>query len=148
MRLRLLPVRSVRHRAGRAVSAFLITASLGAIGAVAGDLPSAVAGTGGASLMPAAGQFVPINPTRVLDTQNGTGGLSGPLASGGTATYQVSGVGAIPSSGVADVYAIVNAINPSTSGCLSDYSSDISDPGICNTSFNLDLSRKVLRHGG
>jgi hypothetical protein len=92
-------------------------------------------------LMPDAGQYFPITPIKVLDTRDGTGtgGTNGvsaaPLAAGATVSVPVSAVGQIPPGEVTDVYAVVNAISPSADGCLSDYSSDITDPGICNTSF-------------
>jgi hypothetical protein len=35
--------------------------------------------------------FVPITPTRVLDTRNGTGGLSGPFTNHAARTFQVTG---------------------------------------------------------
>ncbi len=35
--------------------------------------------------------FVPITPTRVLDTRNGTGGLSGPFTNHVARTFQVTG---------------------------------------------------------
>ena len=35
--------------------------------------------------------FVPITPTRVLDTRNGTGGLSGPFSNHAARTFQVTG---------------------------------------------------------
>jgi hypothetical protein len=39
--------------------------------------------------------FIALNPTRILDTRNGTGGLSGPFTSHSARTFAVSGVGVI-----------------------------------------------------
>jgi hypothetical protein len=39
--------------------------------------------------------FVALNPTRILDTRNGTGGLSGPFSSHSAREFHVSGVGVI-----------------------------------------------------
>jgi hypothetical protein len=105
-----------------------VTASIGATAA------SAVTPAG--ALDPAAGQYFPITPVKVLDTRDGTGGVSiAQLTSGETVDYPVDGVGSIPVSDVSAVFAQVNAISPTASGCLVDYSTDISDPLICNTSF-------------
>jgi hypothetical protein len=40
--------------------------------------------------------FVPITPTRVLDTRNGTGGLSGPFSNHVARTFQVTGSSGVP----------------------------------------------------
>ncbi len=109
----------------------LLTAS-----AVAGP-GTALAATGSGGLIPEPGQFFPINSVKVLDTHDGTGGVSvGPLASGATATFAVTGVGAVPSAGdVSDVYVIITAISPQDGGCLVDYSATVVNPGICTVSF-------------
>ncbi len=93
--------------------------------------------------MAGAGQYVPLAPVTVLNTQDGTGGVSGPLASGATATVPVLGVGAVPTSGVTDVYVVVRAISPSASGCINDYDPDLGDPGVCALSFDEGLSNSI-----
>jgi hypothetical protein len=45
--------------------------------------------------MPTGSTFVALNPTRILDTRNGTGGLSGPFSSHAAREFHVSGVGVI-----------------------------------------------------
>jgi hypothetical protein len=51
--------------------------------------------------LPLAGAtYVPLNPSRVLDTRNGTG-LSGPSGSHAARTFQVTGQGGVPSDAVA-----------------------------------------------
>jgi hypothetical protein len=40
--------------------------------------------------------YVPLAPTRILDTRIGTGGLSGPFTSHTPRTFEVSGVGGVP----------------------------------------------------
>jgi Fibronectin type III domain len=54
--------------------------------------------TGGAG-----SQFQGIQPKRLLDTRDGTGGIRGPLAAGGSLSLQVTGTNGIPSSAVAIV---------------------------------------------
>ena len=51
------------------------------------------------SVLPA-GTYHALTPTRLLDTRNGTGGLSGPLSSHVAATFQVSG-GVVPANATA-----------------------------------------------
>jgi hypothetical protein len=103
-------------------------------GGVAAE-PSALA-SGSVQLEAAQGQFFPVDPVKVLDTQDGTGGVSGPLAAGATAIAQVTGVGEIPPNGVTDVYAVISAINPAASGALEDYNTDVDNPGIWTVPFN------------
>ncbi len=82
-------------------------------------------------LMPAGGQFFPITPVSVLDTRDGTGGVSiAPLPANSTVTIPVMGVGAIPADSVSDVYAVITAFGPSQSGALEVYNADNSNPGI------------------
>ncbi len=47
-----------------------------------------------------AGRFVPVAPTRLLDTRDGTGGTVGPIAAGGTFTLRVTG-GVVPAAATA-----------------------------------------------
>ena len=42
-----------------------------------------------------------INPTRILDTRNGTGGISGAIGEHSAHTFQVAGVGGVPSNAAA-----------------------------------------------
>ncbi len=114
--------------------------SLTAVGLCCANLASPVralaAGGGSAELQPAAGQFFPVAPAKVADTRDGTGGVPAqPLASGGTITFTVTGVGQVPATGVSDVYVLINAIGPQDSGCLNDYDADDPNPDICTVSF-------------
>jgi hypothetical protein len=45
--------------------------------------------------------YVPLDPARILDTRNGTGGLSGPFHSHVARTFQVTGHGGVPSNATA-----------------------------------------------
>jgi hypothetical protein len=51
--------------------------------------------TGYFTPMPSGATFVSLNPTRILDTRTGTGGLSGPFSSHVARPFSVSGVGVI-----------------------------------------------------
>lgn len=131
--------RRLRTAAHVSVAVAVVAASIVSVG-----VQQASAAT--ASLEPAAGQYFPVAASTVLDTINGTGGYSTQLASGATDTVQVAGVGAIPASGVSDVYMAVDATAPSASGCLNDYDTDLGDPtsaGICDVSFDAGNSASL-----
>jgi hypothetical protein len=109
-----------------------------AVGVTSGGMawPSAALAST-AQLMPAAGQYFPTTPTTVLDTRTGVGGVSvTPVAPGATVTVPVTGVGAVPQTGVGDVYVMLSAIGATSNGCLQDYDSDVSNPGICAVTFD------------
>ena len=61
-----------------------------------------------------AGDYVPLNPFRVLDTRNNVGGRRVPLGAGTTVEIQASGIGGVPSSGVTAVALNVTATGPTT----------------------------------
>jgi hypothetical protein len=89
-----------------------------------------------ASLMPAQGQFTAVSAFKVLDTRSGLGTASTtPLVAGATVTFQVTGLGGVPSTGVSAVALNMNAISPSASGYLTDYSAAISDPNVSAVSY-------------
>ncbi len=50
---------------------------------------------------PAADTYKPLTPTRILDSRDGTGGLSGPFSSHVARTFQVAGHGGVPSNATA-----------------------------------------------
>src|SRR5262245_61710468 len=65
-----------------------------------------------------------------------TGGVAAaPLAAGATVVVPVAGMGQVPTFGVTDVYAVINAINPTASGALEDYNSYLDNPGIWTVPF-------------
>src|SRR5262249_22806936 len=104
-------------------------------GLVAGS-PAAKATRPSAALIPDAGQYVPISPVKVLDTTDGTGGVTvSPLASSGSVNFQVTGVGAIPDDSVAAVFAEITVTGPTSTGCIQVSAGDATNPGICEASF-------------
>jgi N-acetylmuramoyl-L-alanine amidase-like protein len=62
-------------------------------------------------------------PARILDTRSGLGTPAGLVRSGQSRTFQVTGVGGVPASGVGTVVLNVTAIKPSQSGYLTVYPS-------------------------
>jgi RHS repeat-associated protein len=83
---------------------------------------------------PTAGGYVPIAPTRIVDTRNGTGLPLAKLAAGSTTTIQVTGTSGVPS-GASAVMVEMTAMNQTNStGHFTVYPSDESRP---TTSFNI-----------
>lgn len=83
-----------------------------------------------------AGRYTPVTPSRILDTRTGTGGITGPVSSGGTIDVQIAGVGGIPSTDLAGVAMTVTVTQPSQGGYLTVYPSGTSRPAPSNLNFN------------
>lgn len=64
------------------------------------------------------GRFVPLAPARILDTRFGTGGISGRVGQDREIELRVTGVGGIPSSGVAAVALNVTVTGTNAPGFL------------------------------
>ena len=84
----------------------------------------------------AAGGLTPLTPARILDTRNGTGGISGPVASDHSISLNVEGVGGVPASGVSAVVLNVTATAPSANGHLTVYPDGASVPSTSNLNFS------------
>ncbi len=86
----------------------------------------------------AAGQFVPIVRTKILDTRSGvgTGGVVATIAPGASVlNVPVEGVGSIPSSGVSAVFINIQVLTATASGSITDYGADVSNPGHASLSY-------------
>ncbi|HEY3868887.1 MAG TPA: protease pro-enzyme activation domain-containing protein [Actinocrinis sp.] len=88
---------------------------------------------------PTASYYVPVTPTRILDTQTGTGAPQAPVAGGGVVTLQVGGdtVGSstIPTSGVTAVVLNLTATGSTTTGYITAYPTGTPTPGTSNLHF-------------
>jgi RHS repeat-associated protein len=83
---------------------------------------------------PAAGGYVPVTPTRLVDTRNGTGLPQHTLAGGSTTAIQVTGSAGVPSGASGVMVNITIADNTATSGHLfTPYPADEARP---STSMN------------
>jgi hypothetical protein len=80
--------------------------------------------------------YNPVNPARILDTRNGTGGISGKVGSG-PVTFKVAGKGGVPSSGVSAVVVNTTVTGPTDSSFLTLYPADASS---APTASNLNYS--------
>jgi hypothetical protein len=62
--------------------------------------------------------YQPITQTRALDTRNGTGGTTGPLAPGSSIRLKIAGANGIPAAGVTAVAINITALSASTAGYI------------------------------
>ena len=103
---------SPRILAGITAAALATTGVVAAVGASGGDPGST------AYSLPAGAVYVPMTPTRILDTRDGTGGTAAPIAAGATVDLEVvgatDGVNTVPADAVAAVinFTYVNARGP------------------------------------
>ena len=67
---------------------------------------------------PSGGRFTALSPTRLLDTRQSGGPLSGAVAGGDSIDLTVTGVGGVPASGVSAVALNVTVDQPSASGYI------------------------------
>ncbi|MGY5009612.1 PKD domain-containing protein [Streptomyces sp. 900105755] len=86
--------------------------------------------------------FVPANPTRVLDTRNGTGALVGPLGANSTLTVRVAGVHGVPADATA-VLVNLTGVTPTSGTHLTAYGAG-SLPNVCDDSLSTGETRPVL----
>ncbi len=95
---------------------------------IVADLAGYYSGSGSA--------LTPVDPVRLMDTRNGTGGVSGPVAAGASVSLQVAGQAGVPSSGVTAVVLNVTAVAPAAGGYLTVYPDGTSVPGTSNVNFS------------
>lgn len=87
-----------------------------------------------AGLVSAASYYVADGPTRVLDTRNGTGGTTGPIASGGTVKLQIAGntTAGVPSSNITAVVLNLTVTNSAQAGVATAYPDGTTLPASSN----------------
>ncbi|MGE4164110.1 MAG: TolB family protein, partial [Vicinamibacterales bacterium] len=89
---------------------------------------------------PTGASYTPVNPTRVLDTRDGTGpGRIGPVGGGDGIDVKVTGVGGIPESGVGAVALNLTGTAPTDATYLTVYPGNIGPP--CTSNLNLDAGQ-------
>jgi len=76
------------------------------------------------------GMFVPVSPSRVLDTRNGTA-----VGAYATRSLTVAGAGGVPASGVSGVVMNVTVVAGAGAGYLTVYSADVPAPLTSNLNF-------------
>ncbi|MGK4580189.1 hypothetical protein [Kitasatospora sp. HPMI-4] len=80
-------------------------------------------------------RFVPITPSRFLDTRYGVGAEKARVGQGGVVRLQVAGVKGVPATGVSAVVMNVTAVSPSQAGSVSVYPDGRPVPGVSSLSF-------------
>ena len=83
----------------------------------------------------AAGSYVAVTPTRLLDTRIGTGGTTGPVAAHDTVTLPVAGTNPVPASGVASVVVNLTVQAPTATGVITVYPSGQAQPTTSSVNF-------------
>jgi hypothetical protein len=79
---------------------------------------------------------VPLSPSRILDTRNGTGGISTPVGPGGTIELKVTDAGGVPAAGGTAVALNVTATNVSgAESYLTVWPAGVSKPLASNLNF-------------
>ncbi|MFC1439506.1 right-handed parallel beta-helix repeat-containing protein [Streptacidiphilus sp. N1-10] len=79
--------------------------------------------------------FVPVRPTRLLDTRNGTGVAEGKLGARKALRLKIVGAGGLPSSGVTAVTLNVTVTGSSSGGWLAAYPDGAPVPSTSNLNF-------------
>jgi hypothetical protein len=129
---RLVAVRRKIHlmmRRSRLRIALLASAALAAGGLVLAPAPEhpAVAVADTTTATGAAGLFVPATG-RLLDTRNGTGGYTSPMAANTVRTVSAAGVAGIPAIDVSALALTLTAVGASTAGAISVAPGDVASP--------------------
>jgi hypothetical protein len=105
--------------------AHLLAAALAAT-VLLGTLPSLPVQAATATV---GGTYHPLQPARILDTRDGTGGVPvAPLHGGGLLTVQVAGRGLVPASGAAAVVLNVTVTNTTAAGYLTVFPAGVARP--------------------
>lgn len=74
------------------------------------------------------GALVPLTPSRILDTRDNTGGVSGPVPAEGTVNVQVTGRGGVPATGVRAVVLNATVTAPASLGYMTVFPSGAARP--------------------
>jgi hypothetical protein len=84
--------------------------------------------------LPASSGYTPVTPARVLDTRDGTGGLTQPVGERQTVTTTVAGRGGIPSNATA-VAINITAVSPTRDGYLTVWPAGRTRPTVSSINF-------------
>jgi plastocyanin len=79
--------------------------------------------------------YVPLNPSRILDTRTGNGAPLSPVGPAQTLNLQVLDRGGVPASGVAAVVLNVTAVSPTSSSYLTAWPAGESQPNASNLNY-------------
>src|SRR5690606_21433934 len=111
--------RVIRTRLAAACAAFVM-------------LASAICGAAGPRVLAAAGGYVALEPTRILDTRDGLGAPSQPIGPGQTIDVTVTGLADVPSAGAGAVLLNLTGTQPTANTFLTVYPTGSSRPDASN----------------
>ena len=77
---------------------------------------------------PGPGEYHALNPARILDTRDGTGGIGAAVGPGATVTLTVAGRGGVPATGVSAVAVNLAVTSPTADGYLTVFPSGTARP--------------------
>jgi hypothetical protein len=89
---------------------------------------------------PAAGSYVALTPSRILDTRSGNGAPAAAVPSGGSVDLQVTGRGGVPSADVGAVVLNVTVTQPTADGNVVVYPTGTAMPLASNLNFGPGLT--------
>jgi NPCBM/NEW2 domain len=84
---------------------------------------------------PAAAEFTPLVPSRILDTRSGTGAGLGPVSQGGVLEVQTLGRAGVPVSGVGAVVVNLTVTEPSAGGYITVWPTGVTQPLASSANF-------------
>jgi streptogramin lyase len=84
---------------------------------------------------PFGARFVPLDPVRVFDTRDGGGVPAAPIGPAGTLTYDLTGPGMLPETGVSGVVMNVTVTEPTGNGYLTVHPDGVARPLASNLNF-------------
>ncbi len=89
-----------------------------------------------AAAAPAAGSFVALSPSRVIDTRSGVGGVpKGAVGANATISGQIGGHGGVPTSGVSAVAVTISTVTPAQAGVIIAWATGSAQPTTTNVQF-------------
>ncbi len=91
-----------------------------------------------------AGAYTPLPPDRLLDTTDGTGGVTGPLAASSTSQVQITGVGGVPATGVGAVVLNATVVGPAANGWLTLFPTGTAKPATSDVNYTSGEERANL----
>jgi hypothetical protein len=98
------------------------------------DAPTGLGSPDGVSAL-LASYYQPITPTRFLDTRNGTGGVTGPVASDSAVKLSIEGANGVPFNNVTAVAVTITVVSEQVRGLIRAYPDGAGVPGTSNVNF-------------
>jgi len=90
------------------------------------------------------GALTPVTPARILDTRDGTGGITGAIPANGSVDVQITGRGGVPSTGVRAVILNATVTGTAAPGYLTIHPAGIARPIVSDLNFNAGETRPNL----